>query len=430
MVAAMPLLLALMGSLASAQVDCLTNSSDPSCKSYTMPADMVKTDLDALCKQMPYMPGCSIYKSCQDMGKTDEWCQPLSLLADVCAKDMPSMRDCSHYVSMCGQPANATSPRAVPDECKTQPMVDSLPTTKEASNLVIDICTEMDMAGCERCPKPAPGAYAADCDTIGTYAILCKSMPDMSQCATWKTMCSPTSPTDPQLNFDQSQYCAAGQGDPEMDPPAMRMFFHLGYADYVLFQTWVPRNMGQYVGTWFALFFLTLIYQFISTYRASLDIQWAEVNAAAVAAAASSIVTNAADGGHRADSPDIVKGLSPLSSDRESLRGSTRERTPMALVDEAGRPTSILRCWVDQWRQPWTTTEVQQNVIRFFLTAVESTLGYSLMLVTMTFNVPLFFAVIAGLAVGAVVFARQKTMVVRTGGPNANANTSGCAGCG
>ncbi|KAF9979092.1 hypothetical protein BGZ73_006329 [Actinomortierella ambigua] len=428
MVAAMPLLLALMGSLASAQqVDCLANSSDPSCKSYTMPADMVKTDLDSLCKQMPYMPGCSLYKSCQESAKTDEWCQPFSLLADICAVDMPKMTACANYVSMCGQAANATTPRVVPDECKKQPMIDSLPTTKEASNLVISICTEMDMAGCERCPKPAPNAYAANCDTIGTYAILCKSMPEMSQCAAWKSMCSPTSPTDALLNFDQSQYCASGTGSPDMDPPAMRMYFHTGFADYVLFQTWVPRNVSQYVGTWFGLFFLTLIYQFISTYRASLDIQWAQVNAAKADAAAVSagILAN-----HKTDSSDMTKGTSPTAStsDHESLRES--EKPAMLLVDEAGRPTSILRCWIEQWRQPWTSAEVQQNVIRFFLTAVESTLGYALMLVTMTFNVALFFAVIAGLSVGAVIFARQKNMAVKTGGPNANANTSGCAGCG
>ncbi|KAG0232568.1 hypothetical protein BGW42_008082 [Actinomortierella wolfii] len=414
-------LLALVGSVAYAQVDCLTNSSDPSCKSYTMPPEMVKQDLDGLCQQMPYMPGCSLYKACQDAGKTDAWCQPFSLLADICNKDMPKMRDCARYVSLCGQPANATTNRAVPDQCTSQPMISSFPTTKEASNLVIDICTEMDMAGCERCPKPAPGAYAADCDTIGTYAILCKAMPDMRQCAQWKEMCSASSPTASSLQFQNSQYCAAGQGDPEMDPPAMRMYFHLGYADYVLFQNWVPRNRSQYVGTWFGLFFLTLIYQVISTYRSSLDVQWAEVNAAKAAAAATTGSRSALSG-----SPDMAKMSSSSSSDRESLNGGKI----IGLTDEAGRPTSILGYWIKLWQQPWSGAEIQQNVIRFFLTAIETTMGYCLMLVTMTFNVPLFFAVIAGLSVGAVVFSRQKTMVVVKAGGNANSNTSGCAGCG
>ncbi|KAI8360552.1 Ctr copper transporter family-domain-containing protein [Mortierella sp. GBAus27b] len=388
---ALLLLLALaMGPRVHAQVDCLVTPSDPSCVSFELPEATVKADLDNLCKQMPYMPGCSLYKSCQAASKTDQWCTPFSVLADICQVDMPSMRDCKNYVALCGASTNGTS-ASRPAVCSKAPMISSFPTTKNASALVIDICTEMDMAGCERCPKPPPGAYAADCDTLGTYAILCKAMPDMHQCATWKSMCSASSDTASVLNFQSSEYCAMGVGSPDMNPPAMRMYFHLGYSDYVLFEKWVPRNQSQYVGTWFALFFITIFFQTIQAYHNSLEARWAEEHALQV----------------------------------EESSG-TDSSAP--LTDAKGHSSSILLHWVHLWRQPWTLKEAKQNVIRAVLTFVETTLGYALMLVTMTFNVPLFFAVIVGLTVGSVMFSRQRLVTV--GKPGASSGGTGCAGCG
>ncbi|KAF9944980.1 hypothetical protein BGZ65_011342 [Modicella reniformis] len=254
----------------------------------------------------------------------------------------------------------------------------------------------MDMAGCERCPKPPPGAYSAECDTLGTYAILCKAMPDMSQCATWKAMCSASSDTASTLNFQSSEYCASGVGSPDMNPPAMRMYFHLGFADYVLFEKWVPRNQSQYVGTWFALFFITLFFQTVQTYHSNLETRWAE----------------------------------QLALEAGESVGSDTSSAPLTIPGKKNRSSdSILLHWVHLWRRPWTLKEVKQNVIRAVLTFIETTLGYALMLVTMTFNVPLFFAVILGLTVGSVVFSRQRAMAVE-GNSNAASSGTGCAGCG
>ncbi|KAF9545902.1 hypothetical protein EC957_010407 [Mortierella hygrophila] len=382
------------GSQVQAQaVDCLVTPSDPSCVSFVLPPATVTADIEGLCTQMPYMPGCSLYSSCKAASKTDQWCTPFSVLADICSVDMPMMKDCKNYVALCGSAANQTT-ASRPSICKSAPMIEAFPTTKNASALVIDICTEMDMAGCERCPKPAPGAYAADCDTLGTYAILCKAMPDMSQCATWKSMCSASSATASSLSFQSSEYCAAGVGSPEMNPPAMRMYFHLGFSDYVLFEKWVPRNQGQYVGTWFALFFLTLFFQTISTYRTCLESRWAEEQAA---------------------------------ENDETSKSDSSERLTSFGGDGKHR-SSIFMHWIQLWRQPWSLNEVKQNVIRALLTFVETTLGYALMLVTMTFNVPLFFAVIAGLTIGSVVFSRQRSAGVARG--DSNSSATGCAGCG
>ncbi|KAF9196499.1 hypothetical protein BGZ49_002806 [Haplosporangium sp. Z 27] len=339
------------------------------------------------------MPGCSIYKSCQAASKTDQWCSPFSVLADICAVDMPMMTNCKNYVSLCGTSANQTSGVSRPTICKSAPMITSFPTTKNASALVLDICSEMSMDGCERCPKPPPGSYAANCDTLGTYAILCKAMPEMSQCATWKTMCSSSSDTATTLSFQSSEYCASGVGSPDMNPPAMRMYFHFGTLEYILFEKWVPRNQGQYVGACFALFFITLFFQSVRTYHSNIEVHWAEELA-------------------------LCKEMS--------------NSTLLLTNGHKGHSGSILLHWIYLWRQPWTTTEVKQNFFRAILTFVETTLGYALMLVTMTFNVPLFFSVVVGLTVGSVIFSRQRTItVIKSNGNSDNTSAgTGCVGCG
>ncbi|KAG0042279.1 hypothetical protein BGZ89_006971, partial [Linnemannia elongata] len=61
-----------VGSQVQAQaVDCLVTPSDPSCVSFVLPPATVTADLEALCTQMPYMPGCSLYSSCKAASKTD-----------------------------------------------------------------------------------------------------------------------------------------------------------------------------------------------------------------------------------------------------------------------------------------------------------------------------------------------------------------------
>lgn len=59
-------------------------------------------------------------------------------------------------------------------------------------------------------------------------------------------------------------------------------------------------------------------------------------------------------------------------------------------------------------------------------TFVESTISYALMLVTMTFNVGLFFAVVTGLAVGAFFFGRHRTL---GGLAEGGTKLDGCAAC-
>ncbi|KAJ3148739.1 hypothetical protein HDU89_004589 [Geranomyces variabilis] len=319
-----------------------TNPADPACAGYRMCDADATAATTNLCTQMPAMPGCSVSSLCASSPSSipSPYCSPMSVLANICSADMPTMSACKPYVNQCGPATNASA--SVNTQCKeaSSAAIPGFPTSKSATQNVYSICHEMSMPGCEACTISSPtSSYPSNsCDLMGTYALLCKAMPDMSQCADWKAMCAAT----PGLS-----HCSAGSA---ADPPVMRMFFHTGFADYVLFESWVPRTSGQYFGTWVAIFILGVFYEgwhaIIATYEAKFL----------------RTTTKAADGNSEAN-------LMPNAT--TSSRVGDR---------------------------------IKHALLRFVAKAVTVTIAYALMLVAMTFNVGLFFAVVVGLATGSAIF--------------------------
>ncbi|KAI8819223.1 Ctr copper transporter family-domain-containing protein [Fimicolochytrium jonesii] len=332
-----------------------TNPADPACASFRLCDKNATAAMDSLCTQMDAMPGCNLRKLCTTSpGSVPEpYCKPMSLLADVCSVDMPRMSDCATYVNMCGNSTSAST--SVNAQCKepASAALPNIPTSKAATQNIYSICHEMSMPGCEACSiTSATDTYPrGSCDLMGTYALLCKAMPDMRQCADWKTMCAAT----PNLGWCSS----ANGGDANSnDPPIMRMFFHTGFVDYVLFETWIPRTSGQYFGTWLAVFLLGIFYEawntFVATYESKLLQR------------------------HKATDTVSKTGLVPPNT-----------ASPIA------RPT----------QQGNVVQRIQRAVVRGLAKFVTVTVAYALMLVAMTFNVGLFFAVVLGLAIGSAIFS-------------------------
>ncbi|KAG2173881.1 hypothetical protein INT43_005301 [Umbelopsis isabellina] len=296
-----------------------------------MNTSVIATGLDSLCSQMPYMPGCTVRGICSNNSDvaSQPWCNGVSLLADICVEDMPMMSGCANYNRLC-------SNVSVVAECKTRTMLPQLPTTKQAYQLVQDICASMSMADCDACIAPLGGGYP-QCDILATYAKLCGSMPDMEQCGTYKMIC---------VNTPSFPLCASSNGS-EL-PPSMIMYFHQGIREYILFKNWVPQSEAQYAGAWFAIFFIAIFYQGLSVVRSNCEGYW------------------------------LLKAAQE-SKGKFKLFGSH-----------------------------------------------ESTISYALMLVTMTFNVGLFFAVVTGLAIGAFFFGRHRTL---GGLAEGGTKLDGCAAC-
>lgn len=126
------------------------------------------------------------------------------------------MKGCASYVSLCSDPASLVK------QCHTYPALQSLPTTMQSRALVESICQEMEMTGCSSCVSDIK-----KCNALKTYTDLCYQMPGMSQCSNYNSMCS----WNPSLWF-----CQQSQSPIVARPPAMKMFFHVGYNEYFLFE--------------------------------------------------------------------------------------------------------------------------------------------------------------------------------------------------
>ncbi|TPX65572.1 hypothetical protein SpCBS45565_g05113 [Spizellomyces sp. 'palustris'] len=335
---------------ALAQTTCPTTPTDPNCASFRLSDSIATAQVDTLCSEMSGMPGCAIQQQCASGGVPQQYCSPMSLYADICTSDMPAMGSCKTFVNMCGN--SSTIAPTVNAQCKeaTSTALPGIPTSKIATQNIKSICTEMSMPGCEQCSIPSDTAGYAQCDLLGTYSLLCKAMPDMRQCAEWKQMCAAT----PGLSL-----CSTSSNGGSNDPPVMKMFFHTGIVDYVLFEKWVPRTNGQYAGTWFAVFFFGILYEawqaFIATYEAKR-----------------------------------LYGRSTSGS-----TSSSKSELVLSAVDES-RSERLKRALV-------------RGVAKF----VTATGAYALMLVAMTFNVGLFFGVVSGLAVGAAIFSEWTRAAVQ-----------------
>jgi copper transporter 1 len=231
------------------------------------------------------------------------------------------------------------------EQCKrNQPI--TIPSSAVATRQIFSICNEMTMDGCEVCRISSATASYSECDLLGTYSKLCIAMPEMSQCGDWKQMCTQS----PSL-----EYCQSG-GE---NGPVMKMFFHTDIATYILFRNWVPQNIGQYVLSWFACFFAAIVYEALQVYVSFMELKWSPTRVCL-------------------DSNGTVFG-------------------------EKTKPT-VVSPWKHVAGLSQGSLGVMNAVMRAVLRMISTTLGYALMLIAMTFNVGLFFAVISGFGIGTFVF--------------------------
>lgn len=300
-----------------ARTSCVQNPAQPSCAKYHYPN--ASTDLQAICGMgaMSAMSGCSVHKRCSLGGADGAVCGDFSLLLRVC--DQMVMTPCTNAMSLCGKGSAVEACHAVPQA------LTRMPTEQQANAAALKACAQMpSMSACSACT----GATAAQCpDPLLSLSKLCQAMPAMDECMGWGAWCAL-----PKSAEELPAYCA-GAPPPGGGGVPMRMYFHLDWRDYILFQSWVPDSARSY---------------FVS-----------------IVAVMAGGVTSAWLRGVRA----------------------VLERHLARAAGKVGRN--------------WT---LRDNACRAAVVALSTTLDYALMLVAMTYNVGLFFAVIVGLALGTLGF--------------------------
>lgn len=319
-------------------LNCALTPSNPACASYHF-ADPAGTVKD-MCDMMDTMPGCSVRTRVCGNSKysSSEYCEPLSLMADVCTDMTMGVTGCVLYQNVC------TTGTAV-TECSSPSLKAVLPTTKVARDNIKAICDSMPMSDCSSCSS-------GSCDYLTVYSNLCMAMPTMSQCGDWSLFCKAV-PNWPYCSSDAS-------GIPEM-----RMYFHTGFVDYVLFYGWVPRTGVQYAFTWIAIAVAGILLELLKFVRARLEKRWLQ------------------RGSHYAG---VVN--SSEEDFNPNSHGSSHHHSSSSTPSEY---------------PPW---DWRVDIPRSILAAIELIWSYALMLVAMTFNVGLFFAVVFGAFAGTLIFGR------------------------
>ena len=300
----------------------LCSDSQLSCLSATN----TKLLNDELCRQMPGMIGCSLRTIC----KGEAFCSENSVYATIC-QDMPMMKPCQAF-----------------QQCSIQSC--GFPTSANVTKQIYSICTEMNMAGCEKCSIKETSTYS-ECDLMTVYSDLCKAMPNMSQCSMFKNLCM----ASPEVPF-----CGNGDMNTEYKAPVMQMFFHTGLSDYILFEQWVPRNVMQYIFAWIVVFFVAVGYEGLNVYVYIQETKWS-----------------------------LGNDTKPVDL---TAFGSNVLGPKMQTVHQM--------CGLSNGKQG-----VKQSAIRAMLRMLSTLIGYTLMLIAMTFNIGLFVAIIVGFGAGTFVFA-------------------------
>nr|QKY15125.1 CTr-type copper ion transporter (CTR1) [Polytomella parva] len=363
----------------AAYSDCMFNPTSSSCMNYQYPTALATSDVISLCTAMPYMSGCTIFRNCNSSGfsaidsSTDlNACNPFDIMTTICTLDtgMRMMGGCRRaYNTMC---AAGTMIK----ECSNYTGMAVLPTTTQANSLSKSICTEMTMDGCSYCDSDwaANKTFCSYNDLVVLYSYLCYSMPDMTQCPTWKAMCA----ADPTLflcTFSSNSSYTAG--------PAMMMYFNTQTPFYLLWKTWTPKTPGKLCGAFFAMFFLTLFYEFCQLVKANLEAYEKRILASI----------------RRQKDPNSVsnpKGVVVAEV------GGCESRASNGNTESVNTQTFGLHP---------TLFTIMLDIARMIMAFITSGIGYLLMLGVMCFNVTIFFSVITGFGIGAVLFGRLKMRI-------------------
>lgn len=283
---------------------------------------------------------------------------------------------------------------------------------------------------------------------------------------------------DPTLSFCYPSSSSGGSdsgggGGPAAPGPVMKMYFFNEMPFYLLFKSWTPRSTGDLVTAWFAIFLLGVFYEFLQMMYGKKEAEfWARraqrsamVAAAAAAtqrgmdeesggplaegvaggddgdqdssrARAAAAIYASGGGGYSCCStapPQVALatdkgagsccggggGSGPaglgLDSRPDSSAGYDRSRG----VYGKGKGSRGVVGAVGAYMQPdLVAMDVIRGVARFVLAGI----AYLLMLAAMCFNVPIFFAVICGVAVGSMLFGRWRW----TQGVNEGYSHCGC----
>merc|ERR1719510_1488963 len=167
----------------------------------------------------------------------------------------------------------------------------------------------------------------------------------------------------------------------------MKMYFHGGYHEVILFDFWRISTLGGLIGSMIGCFILGILYEGLKFLREFLIGR--ELRTTSYTNVSSNPVDISDEGGDTAS----------IHSTEQAITSSAERRT-------AGEQVKIIQ----------TSILSRGHLLQTLLQFVQIVLSYCLMLIFMTYNVWLCLAVALGATAGYFMFGWKKTVVVDVGG--------------
>ena len=165
-----------------AAASCIDDPTPASCATYVYPR--ANADLDVLCAGMMGggMAGCEVRTACAS--NVEHFCEPFSLLADVCTGSMSGMSGCANYTSICRTGTSVS-------QCAAAGPIPKIVDDPAAQAFAV--CAKMPTTtGCKTCTS------AAMCpDALPVLHSGCADMPSMGECDSLRAMCTAVVATSP-----------------------------------------------------------------------------------------------------------------------------------------------------------------------------------------------------------------------------------------
>ena len=207
------------------------------------PTEDVQNDVATICALLPAAAGCSVRRMCDAGLASGAYCQPFSLLADLCGGapggEALGHARCAGYQKLCNSTKTAVK------QCTSRPAVPGLVPAGIAQDAVSGLCTMMpDMQTCSECSSSDSSEAFRSCpDPLRAYASICLSM-QMDGCEAWRSMCATASEGLVQLCGASEEATCSG---------VMQMYFHTGIYIYIYLYLSISIDPSVYLSTYLSV---------------------------------------------------------------------------------------------------------------------------------------------------------------------------------
>jgi len=306
------------------QDTCISTPQSPNCTNYWYPDSLSRNITEDQCSgtsDMNSMSVCQLLKLCNSTTQdTGPYCNWFSLYKESCTE--MRMPPCADLIEMCQS-------GSVVNQCKMDIL--NLPKTGDMHKNNSYMCNQMPgMTGCS----------CTDCSDLEMYGELCKEMQGGPGCYAWSIFCQ---------KIPDWTICSNSPGD---IIPVMRMYFHWGFYDVILFKDWIPYNALTYAISLICVFFISVIHEGYKVLKINMELRW------------------------------------KINSKYETIRDTSTVNS---------QPALSLAYGPFDWKR---------DGIRALYRTIDVAFHFFIMLIAMTFNGGLFIAVVLGYGAGSLIFSR------------------------